>query len=111
MAGTRNDLWHPTNLTHTAHLTIQADHIDEFRERVSRHARLTRAEPGCLVFDVYQGTEAPGVFFLFEIYRDQHSLQAHRDSAHFLAFRQDVDGWVVGREWWYWSPVSLTQQA
>src|ERR1035437_5461884 len=92
--------WNVTHLVHTAHLSVRENHIEEFRERVSRHAEVTRAEPGCLAFDVYQSTQVPSVFFLFEIYRDGRSLEAHRDSAHFLAFRRDVDGWVIGRQWW-----------
>ena len=98
------------NLIHTAHLNVHEDHIEEFRERLNQHAQATRAEPGCIAFDVYQSTDLPSVFFLFEIYRDVQSLQAHRNSFDFLTFREDVDGWIVGRQWWYWSSVSLTQR-
>jgi len=94
-------------LTHTAHLTVHEERIEAFRERVRRHAETSRAEPGCLTFDFYQDTEAPGAFLLFEVYRDKAALEAHRASAHFLAFRRDVDHWVISRQWWYWSPVSV----
>jgi len=105
----RTQPWDAANLVHTAHLTVQENQAEEFREKVSHHAEATRAEPGCLAFDVYQSTQWPGVFFLFEVYRDSRSLDAHRGSPHFLEFRQDVDGWVIGRQWWYWSPASLAQ--
>ena len=98
----------PAGVVHTAHLRVEERHVDAFRQRIVRHAEATRAEPGCTVFDVRQCCDAPGLFFLFEVYRDRDALDAHRNSAHFAAFRRDVDGWVVDRQWWYWSAVTLT---
>lgn len=92
-------------VTHTAHLTVDEKYIEQFRERVRRHAEISRAESGCIAFDVYRSTETPGEFMLFELYRDTIALETHRASAHFLAFRRDVVDWVVSRRWWYWSPV------
>ena len=98
----------PGNVVHTAHLRVDERHVAAFRERIIRHAEVTRAEPGCLKFDVRQEAQSPQLFFLFEVYRDNAALEAHRNSSHFHAFRGDVDPWVVERQWWHWSPVSLT---
>lgn len=94
------------NCIHTAHLTVQSDHVEAFRESAGRHAEVSRGEPGCLGFDVYQSEASASLFFFFEIYRDLEALDAHRKSAHFLAFRQAVDGWVTGRRWWQWSQIA-----
>ena len=103
----RERLWDSTHLVHTAHLSVHENCIEKFSERVKRHARVARTEPGCLAFDVYQSSDAPNDFLLFEVYRDTGSLESHRRSAHFAAFRHDVDEWVIGRQWWYWSPIDL----
>lgn len=60
-----------------------ADHLPE-------HIRLTRAEPGCLVFDVTQ-TDDPLVWEVMEAFRNRADFDAHqartRVSAWFAATR------------------------
>jgi (4S)-4-hydroxy-5-phosphonooxypentane-2,3-dione isomerase len=88
---------------HTAHLETRDDVVDLFRERILRHARITLdAEPGCQRFDVHQEASRSTLFLLIEIYNDEAALEAHRQSPHYLQFREDVKDWVIGRSWWYW---------
>jgi quinol monooxygenase YgiN len=44
---------------------------------------LSRAEPGCLQYDVHVESAVPGTFFIFERYADQAALEAHAASSHF----------------------------
>ena len=38
---------------HTAHLKVRENIVEQFRDRVLRHARISReAEPGCHRFDI-----------------------------------------------------------
>ena len=46
--------------------------------------RESRAEPGCLMYAVHRHTEDPRQFFIYEQYRDQAALEAHRNTPHFL---------------------------
>ena len=50
----------------------------------------TRAEPGCERYDLYEERDAGRVLHLFERYRDQGSLEAHRDTEHYVAYRRRV---------------------
>ncbi len=52
-------------------------------ELLRRMTPLSRAEPGCLQYDVYQVADDPDTFFLFERYADEAALEAHGASAHF----------------------------
>jgi autoinducer 2-degrading protein len=91
---------------HTAHLRVYPDAIAPFRARLLTHAQISKtAEPGCERFDVHQGRDDPTLFLLIEIYADEAAFDAHRSSAHYLAFREDVKDWVVERTWWYWAPL------
>lgn len=47
---------------------------------------LSLAEPGCLAYDAYLGTDLPRSLLLVERYRDAAALAAHRESAHYRAF-------------------------
>jgi len=50
----------------------------------------TRAEPGNEIYDLYKKAEAPASFHLFERYTDQAALQAHRETAHYRAYRASI---------------------
>lgn len=90
---------------HTAHLTCHDDVVDRFKARLLRHARtsLEREPGGCLRFDIQQETTNPALFLLIEEYTDETALEAHRASAHYKAFREETQEWVIERKWWFWS--------
>ncbi|MCK6454458.1 MAG: antibiotic biosynthesis monooxygenase [Alphaproteobacteria bacterium] len=91
-------------LLHTAHLTFRPDAVDRFKERILRHAHTSlRREPGCRRFDVHQETGDPTLVLLIEVYADAAALEAHRQSAHYEAFREDTKDWVTDRKWWFWA--------
>lgn len=91
---------------HTAHLRVRHEAIELFKARLLRHARTSvHDEPGCRCFDVHQENGDPSLFLLIERYADQAAFEVHRQSPHFLAFREDVKDWVIERTWWYWTPL------
>ena len=48
----------------------------------------TANEEGNLQFSAVQHSEDPDRFFLFEVYRDEAALEAHRQMPHFLKYRE-----------------------
>jgi len=54
--------------------------------------RKTREEPGCLVYDLMQGSDPSGAsrFYLLEQYCDEDAVQAHRDTEHYKAYRAAI---------------------
>lgn len=46
----------------------------------------SRREPGCLMYIVHRHKEQAGHFFIYEQYRDDAALQAHRDAPHFQEY-------------------------
>ena len=50
----------------------------------------TRAEPGCERYDLYEERDAGGTLHLFERYRDQEALEAHRATEHYVEYRRKV---------------------
>jgi len=56
---------------------------------VTIFAKLTeesRKEPGCAMFQVHRHKTEPRRFFIYEQYKDDAALEAHRSSAHFLQY-------------------------
>ena len=52
-------------------------------ELLRRMAPLSRAEPGCLQYDVHATPTIPNRFFLFERYADRRRSTRTRASPHF----------------------------
>ena len=46
----------------------------------------SRQEPGCLMYIVHQHRTDPTRFFIYEQYRDEAALEAHRQSQHFQRY-------------------------
>jgi len=46
---------------------------------LAEHIRLSRAEPGCLQFDVVRSQSDPVRFALFEVFRDEAAFTAHQE--------------------------------
>lgn len=94
---------------HTAHLRVREDIVKLFSDRLLRHARTSLDEElGCHRFDIYQDTSDPTLFLLIEIYADQAAFDEHRNSRHYLQFRDDVKHWVDERKWWCWCGLSTS---
>jgi (4S)-4-hydroxy-5-phosphonooxypentane-2,3-dione isomerase len=46
----------------------------------------TRKEPGCVYYAGQQSKENPRRFFMYEVYKDEAALQAHRDAPYFKQY-------------------------
>ena len=58
----------------------EADTVAELLRQV---IPLSRAEPGCLQYDVHRDNDDSNRFFIFERYVDEAALEAHGGSPHF----------------------------
>ena len=47
---------------------------------------MAAGEPGCTLYHANRSTENPDLFLLYEHYRDQAALAAHRETPHFKEF-------------------------
>jgi quinol monooxygenase YgiN len=63
-------------------------------EVTSIFAKLTeesRKEPGCSVYQVHRHKTEPRRFLIYEQYKDDAALEAHRNAQHFLQYtRKDL---------------------
>ncbi len=52
----------------------------------SKLTEASRQEPGCVAFQVHRHKTEPRRFFIYEQYKDDAALEAHRATAHFLQY-------------------------
>ncbi len=72
------------------HVHVKSDSVDAFREATLENARHSVREPGIARFDVIQDTEDPTRFVLVEVYRTPQAPAAHKETAHYLKWRDTV---------------------
>jgi quinol monooxygenase YgiN len=46
----------------------------------------SRKEPGCAMYQVHRHRTEPRRFFIYEQYKDDAALEAHRAASHFLQY-------------------------
>lgn len=68
----------------------------ELGRRMSTLLEPTRAEPGCLAYDLYQSTEDPAVWVVIERWRAVADLEAHILSSHMRTFLAKAGDLVDG---------------
>jgi quinol monooxygenase YgiN len=52
----------------------------------SKLTEASRKEPGCVTYQVHRHRTEPRRFFIYEQYKDDAALEAHRTASHFLQF-------------------------
>ena len=72
------------------HVHVKPDCVEDFREASLENARNSIQEPGIARFDVLQDNDDPNRFILNEVYRDAAAPAAHKETAHYAAWRDTV---------------------
>jgi (4S)-4-hydroxy-5-phosphonooxypentane-2,3-dione isomerase len=72
------------------HVHVKADYVEAFKAASQENARLSSQEPGIARFDVLQQQDDPTRFVLIEAYRNAGAPAAHKETAHYAAWRDAV---------------------
>ena len=77
---------------HIVHVQVQVlpESIESFRAATIENARNSAHEPGIARFDVIQQRDDPPRFVLIEMYHTPDDQRKHRETAHYLAWRDAV---------------------
>ena len=76
-ARTRDPAPAALNIVITGTIMCDAAQLDMFRAALDAHIRLSRAEPGCLRFEIRPAPDAPGTFLVAERFVDHAAFDAH----------------------------------
>ncbi len=77
------------------HIHVLPEHIEEFRAATIENAQKSVQEPGIARFDVLQHSDDPSRFVLVEVYRTPGAPAAHKETAHYKAWRDKVAGMMA----------------
>ena len=77
------------------HVSVKPGHIDDFIEATRLNHEASVQEPGNRRFDVLQSPDDPARFILYEAYASSGDAAAHKETAHYLAWRETVADWMA----------------
>lgn len=72
------------------HVHVKPESLEAFRAATLANARASVREPGIARFDVVQQADDPTRFVLVEVYRNAAAPAAHKETAHYAAWRDAV---------------------
>jgi len=77
------------------HVQVKPEHIDDFISATRLNHQASVREPGNRRFDVLQAPEHLDQFILYEAYASADDAALHKQTAHYLAWRDMVADWMA----------------
>lgn len=72
------------------HVHVKPEFVDAFKQASLENALSSVKEEGIARFDVVQQSEDPTRFVLVEVYKTAEAPAAHKETAHYLKWRDTV---------------------
>jgi quinol monooxygenase YgiN len=79
-----------------ARIVAKPESVEIVREGLRSLLEPTRAEAGCIIYELMQNTADPADFTFYEEWTDEASLNAHSASAHLKTTFQRLEGHLAG---------------
>lgn len=72
------------------HVHVKPESVAAFRQATIENARASIQEPGIARFDVVENQDDTTRFVLIEVYRSPEAPAAHKETAHYIKWRDTV---------------------
>ena len=83
------------SLTIVANITAKADKIALVKTELEKLIDITRAEKGCVQYDLHQDNDNPAHFLFYESWESRDLWQTHMGAQHLQDYVAATDGAVV----------------
>ncbi len=75
---------------------IKAESRDKFmKEMLADAIGSEKDEPGCLMFNIVSDAADPNILYLFEVYKDDDAIEAHKKMPHFVQWLETTGEWLA----------------
>ncbi len=82
-------------LTILANIHAKPDQIETVKAELLKLIPITRAEEGCVQYDLHQDNENPDHFVFYEIWESRELWQTHMEAPHLAAYKRATDGAIA----------------
>lgn len=83
------------NLTIVANIKAKADKVDLVKTELLKLIEITRAEEGCINYDLHQDNETPAQFMFYENWESRELWQIHMANQHLAEYMAATEGAVA----------------
>ena len=83
-----------SKLTIVAHVRAKSDRIDFVKAELLKLIDITRAEKGCINYDLYQDNNDPAHFLFYENWESRELWQTHMNNKHLKDYMAATEGSV-----------------
>ncbi|MEM1156594.1 MAG: putative quinol monooxygenase [Pseudomonadota bacterium] len=84
-----------TALTIVANIQANQDKIELVKSELLKLIPITRAENGCIQYDLHQDNDDPAHFTFYENWESRELWQTHMNAPHLPAYMSATDGAVA----------------
>ncbi|MBN2481593.1 MAG: antibiotic biosynthesis monooxygenase [Bacteroidales bacterium] len=77
------------------HIWVKEIFIQDFIAASFENHKHSLNEPGNLRFDILQDADDPAKFTFYEAYESGEAVAAHKNTAHYLKWKDAVSGWMA----------------
>ncbi|YCO01246.1 putative quinol monooxygenase [Vibrio sp. VNB-15] len=81
-------------LTIVANIITKADQVELVKAELLKLIDVTRAEEGCINYDLHQDNENPAHFTFYENWESRELWRKHMDNAHLAQYMKATEGAV-----------------
>jgi quinol monooxygenase YgiN len=81
-------------LTIVANIVAKADGVDLVKAELEKLIDITRADKGCINYDLHQDNENPAHFLFYENWESRDLWQAHMNNHHLADYMSATEGAV-----------------
>lgn len=76
-------------------VSVKPENIEAFKEACRLNHESSIHEPGNIRFDILQSADEPTKFVFYEAYKTQQDAAAHKETTHYLTWRETVSEWMA----------------
>jgi len=95
LANANNGTEPMTKLTIVAHIKANPDQIALVKSELEKLVPITRAEAGCIRYDLHRDNDNPAHFMFYETWESRELWQIHMNASHLAAYKQATNGAVA----------------
>jgi len=73
------------------------DKINELKALLGTMVKASRAEEGCLLYNIYQMKDKPTTFIVVEAWENDKALEGHKHSEHYLHYKSQYEPFTADK--------------
>jgi autoinducer 2-degrading protein len=82
-------------ITTIVHVHVKPEFVADFIEATRLNHEQSIQEPGNFRFDILQDAQDKNKFVFYEAYASEQALAAHKETSHYLTWRDTVAPWMA----------------